>query len=79
MNNIQQFLEQRGEIELDDGSYLDLQQHNAILINFILGEVEREVAKLTVTKMVDEQTGCIDTRIATKKDISTIITNLRVK
>lgn len=71
--NIQQFLEQRGEIELDDGSYLDLQQHNAILINFILGEVEREVKEyvkgldsLPWDEQVDE-------------DVSKMLNNLRVK
>lgn len=67
-NNIQQFLESTKEIELPDGAYLDLSDHNAKLINLVLEEVEKEVREKFICDTEEEQ-----------DVLSTIINNLRIK
>lgn len=97
MNNIQQFLEEekrefaekvtsialtdyliKSETRMDEA----IKDHDTRLINFILGEVKREVEKKLQSNEFWKQTFPQEYvegyRIATD-DISTIINNLRVK
>ena len=76
-NNIQQFLESTKEIELHDGAYLDLSDHNAKLVNLVLEEVEREVEKSENAHFSDYPGSLIEEAVYER--VSTIINNLRIK
>lgn len=90
MNNTQQFLEEENERFYADSKEFGfsinkadwLKDHDTRLINFILGEVEREVEKKKENrKEAYREFGMREDEgeISACRDISTIISNLIVK
>lgn len=75
-NNIQQFLEERYK-RLSAGEVLDTRESDRTLVNFILGEVEREVNKPEVASgvMLDQR----GRKWVDLQDLSVVLNNLRVK